>query len=125
MKKNEAKIENKDDLAIITIKGKFGEPRPDRFLVAEFDALTEGYAQECEKKGVIPKIIVDLKKVTFVSSIGLAALLKAVRRVGHLQGDLILVNIDCVGNGRFHDLLRVCRLERVFTITSMRKALKK
>jgi anti-sigma B factor antagonist len=56
--------------------------------------------------------VVDLDGVSFLDSLGLGVLVGGLRRMGTTGGDLTLV---CT-NRRLLELLKLCRLDRVFEI---------
>lgn len=59
------------------------------------------------------QIIIDFSAVSFLDSSGLGALVSVLKKVGH-RGDLVVSGL----NGDVHQMFRVCRMDRVFSIHS-------
>ena len=60
------------------------------------------------------RVIVDLADVSFVTTPGISLLLAAHQRLGHTGGRLVLAAVPKA----LADLLRRCRLDRVFTFAA-------
>ena len=110
--------ENKDSKLILKIEGEFTE----KDLINEFNKLTLDYLQESSTKGIIPKIIIDLEKITLTRAVGLGAMLLAYRKVMPLQGAVMLANLK---KGQVKTLIDLTRLNQVLTVCSMKEALLK
>ncbi|MGH7163599.1 MAG: STAS domain-containing protein [Planctomycetota bacterium] len=65
-----------------------------------------------------PRIVVDLRAVTFVDSSGLATLIEALQRVNEYQGKLFLCNLAPAVLGVF----QLANLDNIFTISPTREA---
>jgi anti-sigma B factor antagonist len=70
------------------------------------------------RRGIAPRLVIDLSGVDLIDSIGLGVLIGALRRVRAADGQLVLV----VSEPRVRSVFRATDLDRVFTITESLRA---
>lgn len=68
--------------------------------------------EEYIKKGVVPKFIIDLKKVPFINSAGLGIFLNIYKHVDSLKGRMVFANL----NSDIENLMEITKLASIFEI---------
>ncbi|HMV78109.1 MAG TPA: STAS domain-containing protein [Leptospiraceae bacterium] len=64
------------------------------------------------KKGVVPKFIIDLKKVPFINSAGLGIFLNIYKHIDGLNGRMVFANLS----SDVENLMEITKLSTVFEI---------
>lgn len=97
------KIKKKNEIWIVEVDGSI--KAGDEFYLA--DDL-----ENCLKQSEVPKILVDLKKVTFVNSAALGIFLSTFKEVENLNGRFGL----CSANSDVDNLLNLTRINSILEV---------
>lgn len=108
----------RDHYMVIEMRGTILGSDQDVIPLQQYKDVVAEYIGECQGKQIMPRIIIDLGKVTYINSTGIAALVKMHMDVTHSKGKIILAGI----NENIVNIFVITKLTMVFDIASMEEA---
>jgi len=115
---NRSFVMYRDRYMVIEMRGAVVGSAQDTIPLQQYREAVADYIHECQGKQIMPRIIIDLGKVTYLNSNGIGTLVAMHSDVRRAKGKIVFADIGKV----IANVFVVTKLNQIFDMASMAEA---